>query len=284
MLPPADEMPRIAGVVVARDEADTIEACLASLTGVDALWVIDNASRDATAERARAAGAEVHGSDLADLGRLRQAARDLIDAEWMIMIDADERLPPGGVERLRRLIAEAPPEVAAFALPIRTRLSGRWLRWGGYYPARRPRVFRATAVRWAPARVHERPTLNGPMRAAPVALEHLSYRDLAHARVKTWRYAALAAQDDAERGRRRGATSSAIRAGWRFLRVVLLRGGWLMGRLGWQLAWLQACGVWWRYRGRATLDRRTEPSKNQSNQVDRSRNAGEGSKESVRDR
>ena len=241
--------PTIAGVVVARNAEALIADCLASLRGLDALIVIDNQSTDATAQVARDRGARVVPCDLDDMGLLRAFARRQVAAPWMVMLDADERLPADGLARVRAAIDAAPADLAAFALPIRTLLGDRWLRWGGYYPAARPRVFRVAAVDWPAARVHERPTLAGRLAPLDVPLRHHSYRDLAHARAKTRRYAALAAVDDARSGLRRGPVAAGFRALWRVARVFLLRHGWRMGRLGWRLAWMQARGVWWRYRG-----------------------------------
>lgn len=250
---PLDSPPGIVGVVVARDAAALIGPCLASLRGLDALLVIDNRSTDATAAVARAHGARVVPCAVDDMGQLRAFAQAQVDAAWVVMLDADERLPAEGVAQVRAAVQAASPEIAAFAVPIQTFLGDRWLRWGGYYPAARPRVFRVAATRWPPARVHERPACAGRVARLPVVLRHRSYRDLAHLQAKTRQYAALAAADDRANARRRGLIAASFRAGWRFLRVLLLRQGWRMGRLGWRLAWTQAQGVWWRYRGPPAL-------------------------------
>ncbi|MEZ4472151.1 MAG: hypothetical protein R3F60_15425 [bacterium] len=165
-----------------------------------------------------------------------------------MLLDADERLPPGGVECLRVWAENAPAAVAACRLPIRSHLGARFLRWGGYFPAARVRLIRRDAARWSPDRVHERPILVGRTVDVRLPIDHFGYRDLDHAREKTRRYAAWAAEERGAAGRHPVALDTFIRVGWRWLRVYLLRGGWLMGRLGWQLAGLQARGVWWRDR------------------------------------
>jgi (heptosyl)LPS beta-1,4-glucosyltransferase len=240
----------IVGVVVARNAAALLTDCLRSLEGVDALLVVDNRSTDHTSAVARQMGARVLACAHEDMGRLREFARRSAQdagARWMIMIDADERLPAGGVTDVRNAIGAA-PDTAAFVLPIQTFLGQRWLRWGGYYPARRLRIFQLTQVRWRPQRVHETADCTGPIRHLDCPLRHLSYRDLAHVEAKLRRYAAWAAEADRAVGRRRSGPSAAVRASWRFLKVAVLRHGWLMGRLGWRLAGLQARSVWWRYR------------------------------------
>lgn len=256
---PMESIDRVVGVVVARNAQSLIGACLGSLSGLDGLLVVDNSSTDETAAIARNCGAKVVPSGLTDMGLLRAFARSKVEAQvegnaqahalWMVMLDADERLPATGVDEIRAAIAAASADVAAFTVPIQTFLGDRWLRWGGYYPAARARIFRVDAVGWAPARVHERPRCDGMIVRLPIVVRHHSYRDLAHLRAKTRRYAALAAADDARRGLRRGWGAAAFRTGWRFVRVLVFRQGWRMGRLGWRLASTQARGVWWRYRG-----------------------------------
>jgi (heptosyl)LPS beta-1,4-glucosyltransferase len=236
----------LALVVVARDEAEHLPACLASAAGVDEVVVVDHDSRDDTAEVARRFGARVVAGEGA-LGALRALGTSLATHEWVLMIDADERLPADGVEGIRAAIRSSPPPVVAFTLPIRTHVGAYFLRWAGYYPARRVRVFRRAAAVWDPAqRVHERPRFprGSRLRALPIALDHFSYRDIAHARAKSLRYAALAAEGLRARGRRPKLVAGAVRAAWRWCRAYVLRGGFLMGRVGWALAHIQAEAVW----------------------------------------
>jgi (heptosyl)LPS beta-1,4-glucosyltransferase len=109
------------------------------------------------------------------------------------------------------------------------------------------RIFRRGAATWdTQRRVHERPRFPPGSRqwALPIPLDHLSFRDLAHARAKSLRYAALAAEELRARGRRPSLAGGALRTAWRWCRVYLLRGGLLMGRIGWALARIQAEAVW----------------------------------------
>ena len=179
---------------------------------------------------------------------MRELGRRSTPCAWIVLLDADERLPPGGLDRLRSAIEAAPARVAGFRLPIRSHLGERFLRFGGYYPAARVRLVRREAARWPPARVHERPELAGAVAHLAVPIDHRGYRDLAHAREKTRRYAAWAAEERRLAGQRPLLADTLFRVAWRWLRVFLLRGGVLMGPVGWQLAALQARGVWWRDR------------------------------------
>ncbi len=232
-------------VVVARDEAERLGACLESVREADELLIVDDRSTDGTAELAREHGARVVAGS-GTLSDLRALGCAEARGEWVLMLDADERVPGGGMDLLRSACRGA--RCVGFELPIRTYVGRRWLRFGGWYPRRRPRLYRRDAVSWPAARVHERPELAGPVGRLPVALEHPSFRDLAHAREKHLRYAALAALELREGGVRPSIVSGALRAAWRATRSVVFRGGFLMGRLGLSMAWVEAGYVWRRTR------------------------------------
>ena len=254
--------PLLSAFVVARDEAPRLGACLASLRGVDELVVVDHASTDATGEVALAAGARVERAHAScRMGALRARGHALGQGVWTLFLDADERLPEDGVARLRALLLQTPATVAAYRLPFRNRLGARWLRFGGYWPARRVRVYRTEGASWSQdARVHE--TLSpAPGRIADLdvlVVEHSTYRDLAHAREKLLRYAGAAAQQDFEAGRHPAWGRALARVTWRCFRDLVLRGGLLMGPVGARLAALQVEATLHRERALATAWEKAE--------------------------
>lgn len=241
---PAAVPPIITVAVVARNAADLLPGCLASARDADARLVVDHASTDATAARAAAAGARVVPGQ-GSLSALRTLALRHATTAWVLFLDADERLPPGAIGRLRALLVER-PEVAGVELSIRSHLGRRPLRFGGYAPAWRLRLVRVADTRFPERRVHERAVVAGPIARSSVRVEHHGYRDRAHAVAKLRRYAALAAADLRAAGRRPSWIEGAGRAAWRWLTVAVLRGGLLMGGDGLFLATLQARSVWWR--------------------------------------
>ena len=234
-------------VIVARNAADLLGGCLDSVRDADDLIVVDDASFDETAVVAARHGARVLAS-AGRLGALRSLGLEHCQGDWVLSLDSDERLPPGGVAALRRQIRRAPLETVAFRLPIRTHLGNRFLRWGGYYPARRMRLHRnGPSCRWiASVRVHEQLECQGHVGTCPVPIDHLSYADLEQARRKILRYARWSALAYGEQDRCPSVSAGALRALWRFVRSYVVRGGFLMGTVGWSLASLQAQGVWCR--------------------------------------
>lgn len=250
----------LSGVVVVRDAGEMIDACLASLAGVDELVVIDHASADDTAERAARAGARVvQVPSEATLGGLRARAHDECRGVWVVFLDADERLPRGGLDALRASLARLPESVSAVRLPFDNRLGDVTLRWGGFAPARRVRAYRRSDCHWASSdRVHE---VLKRLRGRTVCLDtltvtHLTYRDLAHAEAKLMTYARLGAEAAFEAGRRPRRVRAVVKALGRALRDTLLRAAWLDGRAGLRLVWVRARATWARELYLADLWRR----------------------------
>ncbi len=179
--------PSIAVVVNTRNEAGNLPAMLASCTGADQVVVADMESTDDTVALARAAGAAVlalPNAGICEPGR--QPAIDAAGADWVLVLDADERLSAGGLDELRELAARADPAVAAYLIPEITLMGGRTVNgtgWGTRYE-RHPRFFRQGTITW-PATIHAVPTFSGRCVDLPegstVHLTHESFRDLDHA-------------------------------------------------------------------------------------------------------
>jgi len=116
-------------VLTFNEEAD-LPACLASVSWSDDVHVFDSMSTDATVALATAAGAHVHRHPFRGYAAQRNAALAACDFRhgWVLVLDADERLPAAAVERLLHCVRNARPEVGAFRLRRRDHFEGRWLR------------------------------------------------------------------------------------------------------------------------------------------------------------
>ena len=116
-------------VVLAQDEAINIEACLRSCRSCDDIHVVDSGSTDDTREIAAAMGAVVHRHAFASFGQQRNWAIDNISIrnDWVLHLDADERLTPALDAELRTLVVRNPPE-AGFFVPSKLIFMGRWMR------------------------------------------------------------------------------------------------------------------------------------------------------------
>jgi len=229
-------------VVIARDEADRIQACLDSVPlAVDKL-VLDSGSTDATVEVAEAAGARVVRTDWP--GHVAQKNRGLAEAcgEWVLSLDADERLSDEAVVELEAAVA-SPGGVVGLSFPRLSSWLGRPLRHGRWYPDRKLRVVRRGRGRWVGDDPHDRLVVEGPVRALEAPILHDPYRDLGEHLDTIDRYSRLHAESLAARGVRARWWDVALRPPLHFANAYLLRMGFLDGVPGLAVAGLGAAHV-----------------------------------------
>ena len=142
--------PRLAVIVLTRDEAANLPALLASLEGLDCrVFVVDSGSTDATVAIAEAAGCEVVKHPFENYAAQRNWAFDHlpIATPWVLSLDADERLTPELRDEIARVVADDDPAFAGYMLRKQTWFMGRWLRHGGQYPSWHLRLARTGKVR-----------------------------------------------------------------------------------------------------------------------------------------
>lgn len=241
--------PLLSVIVIARDEAARIEACLASVAFADEWIVVDSASSDDTAERARRLGARVFPfADWPGFGAQKQRALDRASGRWVLSIDADERVTPELAASIRQALADDDGP-AAYELSRLSRFAGRWIRHGDWYPDRVLRLFRRERGRFSPDPVHERVVVEGAGTPGQLAGEllHDTMPTLDDALAKMNRYSSESAAQRAAAGQRGGLGPALGHAAWAFLRGYLLRRGFLDGAAGFVLAAYVAEGTYWRY-------------------------------------
>ncbi len=240
--------PLLSVIVITKNEAARIEACLASVAFADEWIVVDSQSSDDTADRARRAGAQVLSfADWPGFGAQKQRALDRASGRWVLSIDADERVTPELAASIRAaVVGEGGP--VAYELSRLSSFGGRWIRHGDWYPDRVLRLFRRDQGRFSADRVHERVMVEG---GAPGRLDgellHDTMPTLADALAKMNRYSSESAAQRAAAGQRGGLGSAIVHAGWAFLRGYVLRRGFLDGAAGFAVATYVAEGTFWRY-------------------------------------
>jgi glycosyltransferase involved in cell wall biosynthesis len=232
--------PLLSVILIARNEAARIEACLASVAFADEWIVVDSASSDDTAERARRLGAQVF--DFADwpgFGAQKQRALDRATGHWVLAIDADERVTPELAASIRKAISdEAGP--AAYELSRLSRFCGRWIRHGDWYPDRQTRLWQRGQARWIGAEVHETLQADGPVGKLHGDLRHHMADTIDSQIKKISSYSDNFLNDSLARGRGASSFDLFVRPAWRFLRSYFFRLGFLDGWQGGYIAWMTA--------------------------------------------
>lgn len=236
----------ISVLLLARDEAPRLERLLPALDFArEVVVVVDAASRDASRAVAERLGARVFERELDGFGPQRQFALAQCREDWVLWIDADERLPAEAAADLSAAIAGA--EAAAFRLRRRTWFLGRPIRYCGWQGERVVRLFRRSRARFDSAVVHEGVQVDGPIRDLEVRLEHESYASWEDCRRKLFAYAAANADESRRAGRRAGPLELVLRPPLRFLRMYVLQLGVLDGARGAALCALAAAQVFLKY-------------------------------------
>lgn len=232
--------PPVSALLIAKDEEDDLPGWLKNLEGVasELVVVVDESTTDRTEELARAAGAKVLRRRFDDYARQRQAALELCAKEWVLWLDADERLSP----ELRCSIAGLKDGADGYVLPFKVRFLGKVLRFGGLGGETHLRLFRRAKSRFVGGALHEGIEVAGTVARwpGPGHIEHEPYKDLADYHSKLDRYTTLAAQKRWDAGRR-WSPLDALRPHWELFSRLVLKLGILDGAPGLTWARLAAC-------------------------------------------
>ncbi len=237
--------PRITVTIIAGNEEERISDAVRSAAWAGEVLVLDSESTDATVERARAAGARVHVEPWRGYGPQKNRAAELASNDWILSLDADERVTPELAEAIAALPAEPGP--AAFRVRRRNRFAGRPIpRWPWSWDLI-VRLYDRRRARFSTSAVHESIQADGPVGTIPAPLEHFSYRGWEDMLARQLRYASLGAREAFDRGRRPKAGDLWIRPRVTFLRHWLSRGYLLGGAFGYRLSVAAARMTWTKY-------------------------------------
>lgn len=236
---------KLAAIILTYNESKHITDCIESLRFADQIIVFDSHSRDDTPERAAAAGAMVIQHPFEDYPSQRNAALEAAAAmgearpDWVLFVDADERVPRALALEVREKITF--PDYAGFRIPRDNFIFGKLTRGGGWYPDYQTRLLRVGAAHYDPEkRVHEVVICDGNVSTMNAALVHFNYEDVEQFHQKQRRYSAYDAQVLFEAGVRpkpRNYVLQPLRQFW--WRFVTLR-GFIDGLHGLRLALLMA--------------------------------------------
>jgi glycosyltransferase involved in cell wall biosynthesis len=217
-------------VLITRNAADQLGACLASLAFADEILVVDSGSDDGSREIAAQHGARVIEKDWMGFGRQKQYAVEQARNDWVLCVDADERVSP----ELARSIAAAlaAPQAPIYRMARRNRFLGRWLSHGEGYPDWSLRLFDRKEARWSDDPVHEKVLYAVTPGTLEGDLLHESATDLSDYLAKMNRYTTLAAEQLHANGRKAGLAVLVLSPVVRFVKFYVLRLGFLDGLPG----------------------------------------------------
>jgi glycosyltransferase involved in cell wall biosynthesis len=251
--------PRLSVLVVAKNEAKNLAACLeAASWAFERVVVVDPVSHDKTLEIARRHAEVVVQRTFDDFASQRNFALSLASGDWVLSVDADERVTPALAAEIRRVIGDPSNTNRGFRVPIRSVILGRAFGFSGTQHDQPLRLFRRESGYWV-GLVHETVLLSGPAASLQNALAHHSLPDVHVFLGKLDHYTTLEAQGLAESERRFRMSDLTLRPLWTFLKLYVFKQGFRDGLEGFMFCALSGVSVAvraWKHR-ELTLTRRT---------------------------
>jgi len=226
-----------------------LDDALSSLDWADEIIVVDSGSTDNTQKIARKYTEHVFDyADWQGYGIQRQRAQSHASADWILMLDADERVTPE-LRAAVQGVVRTNDQDKVYALPRLSWVFGRFIRHGGWYPDYVMRLYPRSRAAYGNEKVHEKLQLTNNMEVMKLKgdLQHYTYRDMEHYLVKSAGYAAAWAQQRAATGKRSSLPQGFLHGLACFIRMYLLRLGFLDGRQGLLLAMLSAHSTFVKY-------------------------------------
>ena len=222
----------LSAVLIAQNEETNIGDALASVSFCEDVVLVDSGSSDRTREIAQAAGARVIvNAPWPGFVAQRDFAVRAARHDWVIALDADERVGPELRDEILRLRALGFAE-AGYRIPRVAFYLGRWIRATDWYPDWQVRLFDRTRAGWHGDLVHESVTVRGPVGRLRGELVHHPYADISDHLRKIDSYTTLWARQAHAAGRRSNIADMTAGATWAFFRNYLLKRGFLLGAAG----------------------------------------------------
>jgi glycosyltransferase involved in cell wall biosynthesis len=224
--------PRVSVLIVARDEADNLTDCLAAVHWADErVVVVDARSRDATLEIARSEADVVTVRVFDNFANQRNAARELASGDWVLAVDADERVTPALAAEIRRVISDLHGPYRGFRVPIASEILGRRFAFSGTQSDLPLRLFRRDCGRWV-GLVHETVELRGVAGWLRNPLRHRTIPTMTVFLDKINHYTTLEAEGLARSATPYRGRDLALRPLWTFLKLYILKQGFRDGAEG----------------------------------------------------
>lgn len=239
--------PKISVVIIAKNEEKRIvNAVKAVVTWADEVIVVDDESTDRTRKLAESSGARVLVKKMENEGRHRNWAISQARNEWVLSLDCDEELMPELKKEIAAAISSS--DYSGFSIPFKNYIGDYWIKWGGYYPARKLRLFKKNCFSYKEESVHPPGILRGKSGKLNGDIVHLNYKDWTDHVRKSNNQATLEAEKWHELSqinpKKANYKMNTIHAFWRlfdrFVRMFFRKKGYRDGFTGFMLAYLSA--------------------------------------------
>lgn len=238
--------PKISTIILTLNEEDFIKEAIDSASFTDEIIVVDSESSDGTKEVAESSGAKVIVRKFDDFSSQKNFAIDQASHDWVVLLDADERLSDA-LEAEMIKVASNPGSSVGFYTYRKFYFLNKRIRFGGWQKDKVVRLFNRSACRYNGNLVHETISARGNLSHLKAKLDHYSYRSFEHYSAKLDQYATLQAKQLLQQGKGMHVFYIGLKPPFRFFVHYFLRLGFLDGWPGLILAYQHANGVFSRY-------------------------------------
>lgn len=239
---------KISAVIITYNEIDHIEACVATLYFADEIIVVDSFSNDGTWEWLSAnPKIRAFQHPFENFTKQKSYALSLTQHEWVYFIDADERVTPALQEEILNVVNKSETFDAYWNIRA-FMFQNKRLYFSGWQTDKVYRLFKKSKCRFIEERiVHETLEVDGKIGCLKEKLIHYSYKDYFDYKGKMLRYGQLKAREEIQKGKRWTLAHQILRPSWKFINHFILRLGFLDGKKGLIISYLNALGVLERY-------------------------------------
>ncbi len=238
---------KLSVILITKNESANLQACLEGVKFASEWIVVDSGSTDDTVEIARRLGATViQTQDWPGFGLQKNRALDAATGEWILSLDADERITPQLADEILEVIHH-PAASQAYEILRKGWYCGKFIHHGDWSKDYVIRLFKKGSARFSEDRVHERLVVNGRTGRLHSPMLHYSFMNFSQVLQKMDSYSSLSAQQKHAQGKKAGIGTALAHGIWAFIRCYFLKRGFLDGRHGLALAISNAQGSYYRY-------------------------------------
>ncbi len=226
-------------VILTKNEEERIADCIKNIYDwTDEIIIVDDESTDRTTQIAEQLGVKVLARKMDIEGRHRNWAYRQAKNDWVLSLDADER----PTEELKQEIAKVlfNPDCDSYTIPRRNYIGRKWLKWGGLYPSAQVKLFRKDKFKWKEENVHPEPSVKISCRQLENDIIHYSYRDWQDYLNKLNNQTTLEAKKWLKAEHKMNLPHALWRTLDRFVRVYIIKKGFMDGFYGFMVAYLSS--------------------------------------------
>jgi glycosyltransferase involved in cell wall biosynthesis len=249
-------VPKVSVTIITKNEAEDIAAALDSVAWADERIVVDSCSTDDTVAIASRHGARVVSREWPGYIAQKNHAASLASHDWILSLDADERVTPELAAEITATLAQE-PAARGYRMPRVTFHLGRWIRTTDWYPDHQLRLYDRRVAAWTGRYVHEGVKVEGRVGTLRHELQHYAYRDISEHMETIEHYTTLAARQMFEQGRRATAFDLALQPAFAFFRNFILKRGCLGGAAGLTISRMNARYVFLKFQKLRELEKNT---------------------------